>query len=60
LYFNDLRFGLLSMAPQSQNFVFKYLIDVDSFGNVSFIEQEKTQRDGKQLMLDLWKRVKGN
>ncbi|SDI53702.1 metal-dependent hydrolase [Winogradskyella thalassocola] len=60
LYFNDLRFGLLSMAPQSQNFVFKYLIEVDPSGNVSFIEQEKTQRDGKQLMLDLWQRVKGN
>ncbi|EPR74082.1 Membrane-bound metal-dependent hydrolase [Winogradskyella psychrotolerans RS-3] len=60
LYFNDLRFGLLSMEPQSQNFVFKYLIDEDDLGNVSFIEQVKTQRDGKQLMLDLWKRVKGN
>ena len=60
LYFNDLRFGLLSMEPQSQNFVFRYLIDVDSYGNVKFIEQEKTQRDGKQLMLNLWKRVKGN
>lgn len=60
LYFNDLRFGLLSMAPQSQNFVFKYLIDIDDSGNVNFIEQEKTQRDGKQLMLDLWQRVKGN
>ncbi|WP_458627030.1 metal-dependent hydrolase [Winogradskyella sp. PC D3.3] len=60
LFFNDLRFGLLSMEPQSQNFVFKYLIDVDASGNVSFIEQEKTETDGKQLMLDLWKRVKGN
>ncbi|MBU2928297.1 metal-dependent hydrolase [Winogradskyella psychrotolerans] len=60
LYYNDLRFGLLSTEPQSQNFVFRYLIDVDASGNVSFIEQEKTQRDGKQLMSDLWKRIKGN
>ena len=60
LYFNDLRFGLLSMEPQSQNFAFRYLIDIDASGNVNFIEQEKTQRDGKQLMLDLWERIKGN
>ena len=60
LYYNDLRFGVLSMEPQSQNFVFKYLIDVDANGNVNFIEQEKTQRDGKKLIGDLWLRLKGN
>ncbi|QNK78464.1 metal-dependent hydrolase [Winogradskyella sp. PAMC22761] len=60
LYYNDLRFGLLSTESQSQNFVFKYLIDLDTSGNVNFIEQEKTQRDGKKLMSDLWKRIKGN
>lgn len=60
LYYNDLRFGLLSMEPQSQDFTFKYQIDVDALGNVSFIEQKKTPSDGKQLMLDLWQRLKGN
>ncbi|GAA4241422.1 metal-dependent hydrolase [Winogradskyella damuponensis] len=60
LYYNDLRFGLLNMESQSQNFVFKYFIDVDASGNVNFIEQEKTQRDGKKLMQDLWERIKGN
>ncbi len=60
LYFNDLRFGLLSVEPQSQAFVFKYEINSDASGYVSFIEQEKTPRDAKKLMASLWDRVKGN
>lgn len=60
LYFNDLRFGLLSLAPNSQNFVFKYKIDVDNLSNVEFIEEPKDQRDGKKLLSDLWMRLKGN
>ena len=60
LYYNDLRFGLLNLEPNSQDFVFKYLIDVDNSGHVTFIEQEKNQRDAKQLMSSLWKRIKGN
>lgn len=60
LYFNDLRFGLFNLEPQSQDFVFKYLINVDASGNVNFIEQEKNQGDAKKLMGDLWQRLKGN
>lgn len=60
LYFNDLRFGLLNLEPQSQDFVFKYLINVDDYGNVHFIEQEKNQRDAKKLISSLWERIKGN
>ncbi|WP_431134577.1 metal-dependent hydrolase [Psychroserpens mesophilus] len=60
LYFNDLRFGLLSLAPKSENFVFKYKIDMDDFGNVRFIEEPKGQRDGKKLLSELWTRLKGN
>ncbi len=60
LYYNDLRFGLLTMEPQSQAFVFKYLIEEGTDGSVRFIEQEKTSRDGRQLMSDLWKRIQGN
>lgn len=59
LYYNDLRFGLLSMEPQSQDFVFQYRIDVDDDGNVNFVEQEKSKRDGKKLISDLWNRLKG-
>ena len=60
LYFNDLRFGLLSLEPQSQNFVFQYQIDTDADDNVQFIEVQKNQRDGRTLLSELWKRIKGN
>mgnify|MGYP001812909750 CR=1 FL=1 len=60
LYFNDLRFGLLNLEPQSQDFVFKYVIEVDPFGHVSFIEESKSQKDAKKLMGSLWERIKGN
>ncbi|WP_299391704.1 metal-dependent hydrolase [uncultured Gelidibacter sp.] len=60
LLFNDLRFGLLTMDKGSQDFVFQYEIVSDEQGNVHFVEEEKTQRDAKKLMGDLWKRIKGN
>jgi|TARA_R110001592_G_scaffold44114_2_gene142350 inner membrane protein len=60
LFYNDLRFGLMNLEANSQDFVFKYEIKVDSSENVTFIEQEKTPRDGQQLMKDLWQRIKGN
>lgn len=60
LYFNDLRFGLLSLDPNSENFVFQYRIDIDDFGQVQFTEEPKDNRDGKKLLSDLWKRLKGN
>ncbi|MFK7832700.1 MAG: metal-dependent hydrolase [Winogradskyella sp.] len=60
VYYNDLRFGLLSLEPQSEEFVFKFEIIEDASGNVSFIEQEKTPQDAKKLMSSLWERIKGN
>ncbi|WP_417195599.1 metal-dependent hydrolase [Bizionia sp.] len=61
LYYNDLRFGLLSLEPASESFVFQFLIDKDDeTGNISFIEQPKGSRDAKKLMSELWTRVKGN
>ncbi|WBX73905.1 metal-dependent hydrolase [Tenacibaculum pacificus] len=60
LYFNDLRFGLLSIKPNAENFVFKYKITVDNLGNVIFTEEPKDKRDGKKLITDLWTRLKGN
>jgi inner membrane protein len=60
LYYNDLRFGLLNMDKGSQEFVFQYRIDVDDSGEVTFTEVEKTSRDGKKLLDDLWTRIKGN
>ena len=60
LYFNDLRFGLLSLEPNAQNFVFKYKIAVDDLDNVQFTEEPKDQLDGKKMVSALWVRIKGN
>jgi len=60
LYFNDLRFGLLSLEPKSKNFVFKYKIEVDNLGELIFTEEPKVGRDGKKLLSDLWGRLRGN
>jgi len=60
LYFNDLRFGVLSIRPNAQNFVFQFLIDSDENGVLRFIEQPKDKVKGKQLLIDLWQRIKGN
>ena len=60
LYFNDLRFGLLSLEPKSENFVFKYKIEVDNLGKLTFTEEPKGRPDGKKLLSDLWVRLKGN
>jgi len=60
LYFNDLRFGLLSIQPNAENFVFKYKIELDANGNPFFIEAPKEKRDGKKLLSELWLRIKGN
>ena len=60
LYYNDLRFGLLSLQPNAQNFVFRYEIKVDDLGKVTFVETVKSPEDAKQLLKDLWIRIKGN
>lgn len=60
LYYNDLRFGLLSMQPNAQNFVFQFLIEKDANGNVTFTETKKDRRDAKKLLPELWSRIKGN
>jgi inner membrane protein len=60
LYFNDLRFGLLSLEKGSQDFVFQYKIGIEKDNKVNFTEVEKDRGDAKALLNDLWKRVKGN
>lgn len=60
LYYNDLRFGLLSLKPNSQNFAFQYEIKTTNSGKVSFVETKKNREDAKQLLSDLWMRLEGN
>ncbi|MCG1036497.1 metal-dependent hydrolase [Polaribacter sargassicola] len=59
LYFNDLRFGTLSIKPNADNFVFKYKIEIDKNGNPYFIEEVKDKKAGGKLLLELWTRIKG-
>ena len=60
LYFNDLRFGVLSLRPNATNFVFKYKIKIATDGTPFFLEEPKEKSDGKKFLLDLWVRIKGN
>ncbi len=60
LYYNDLRFGLSSMNSKAQNFVFQYTIHLNSAGNLKFEEAPRNLGDAKQLLRDLWIRIKGN
>lgn len=60
LYYNDLRFGLLSLDPAAQNFVFQYSIHSDGVGRINFEEAPKNREDAKKLMRDLWVRIQGN
>jgi inner membrane protein len=60
LYFNDLRFGSLSIQPNATNFVFKYKIEIDKNGTPFFVEETKEKRDGKKLLSELWTRIQGN
>lgn len=59
LYFNDLRFGLLSTEENASNFVFQYRVVENNDGNIHFVETEKNVRDGKKLLGELWQRLKG-
>ncbi|WP_107040158.1 metal-dependent hydrolase [Brumimicrobium mesophilum] len=60
LFYNDLRFGLLSTKENSTNFVFQYKIIENNDGSINFLESEKDIADGKKLIGELWERVLGN
>ncbi len=59
LFYNDLRFGLLSTEKDATNFVFQYRIIENKDGTINFVETKKDVADGKKLMGELWERVKG-
>lgn len=58
-YFNDLRFGLLSVDPQTDKYAFSYQLQPTSEG-LNVIEEPKNRDDAKKLLADLWERVLGN
>lgn len=59
LYFNDLRFGLISLDPKETRFVFSYKLIQEKDG-LQVQETEKFRRDAKNLFAALWKRMWGN
>ncbi len=60
LYFNDLRFGLLSLEPGSNDFVFKYKIEQKNNAEVEITEVKKDRRDANKMLSELWNRIKGS
>ncbi|WP_430908156.1 metal-dependent hydrolase [Maribacter sp. 2-571] len=59
LYFNDLRFGLLSIDPKETQFVFSYELRPTATG-ITVMETPKYDTDAKRLLSSLWKRIWGN
>lgn len=59
LYFNDLRFGLMSLGKDAENFVFSYRLVVEK-EELSIEEVEKDPADGKKIISELWTRIMGN
>lgn len=59
LFYNDLRFGLLSTKGDATNFVFQYKIIENNDGTINFEETKKDAADGKKLVVELWGRIKG-
>lgn len=58
LYFNDLRFGKLNPSDEESGFAFSYKL-IPEDGTVRAEEEPKRPRDGKQILVDLWERIKG-
>lgn len=59
IYFNDLRFGLLSLDEKESQFAFSYLLLPQKTG-VIVKETPKYRGDAKRLMSSLWHRIWGN
>ncbi|TLP74519.1 metal-dependent hydrolase [Maribacter sp. ACAM166] len=59
LYFNDLRFGLISMDKNDTQFAFSYRL-VPKGDDILVEEMPKFKKDAKRLMTALWERIWGN
>ncbi|QAA82630.1 metal-dependent hydrolase [Aequorivita sp. H23M31] len=59
LLFNDLRFGLMSVDPNSEKYAFSYILEKEN-GELKITEEPKDRSDAKKLMEDLWLRIRGN
>ncbi|CAM1364617.1 conserved membrane hypothetical protein [Tenacibaculum litoreum] len=59
LYLNDLRFGLLSVRPNFQQFAFSFEIG-KKHDKTIINEVPRNREEAKQLLKDLWVRIQGN
>jgi len=59
LFFNDLRFGLISLDPSEEQFAFTYRLNLKN-DTLKVTEESKSNTDGKKLFSALWKRIWGN
>ena len=59
LLFNDLRFGLMSVDPNSDKYAFSYILEKED-GELKVTEEPKDRSDAKKLLGDLWQRIGGN
>ena len=59
LFFNDLRFGLLSLKEGEKRFAFTYELNETPSG-IEVLETPKTPEDAKGLLVSLWQRILGN
>lgn len=59
LLFNDLRFGLMSVDPNTDKYAFSYMLG-DEDGELTVTEEPKDRGDAKKLLADLWLRIGGN
>ncbi|MBU2995235.1 metal-dependent hydrolase [Cellulophaga baltica] len=59
LYFNDLRFGLMSFDKTESRFAFSYLLKQNG-STLEIEETPKDSKDAKKLLAGLWNRIWGN
>lgn len=59
LFFNDLRFGLLSLKEDEKRFAFSYELIKTSDG-LEVLETPKSPSDAEGLLESLWQRILGN
>lgn len=59
LFFNDLRFGLISLDPSEEQFAFTYRLYIEN-DTIQVTEEPKYNTDAKKLFSALWERVWGN
>lgn len=58
-YFNDLRFGLIPIDPETPQFIFRYALEQKE-GDIIAIEDRPKPENGGAIFKTLWQRILGN